>query len=148
MDQMLVNRMREYFDAGLAMDVERLDALYDPQFENLRFDEAGRVVSLTKEQFMARFRALRAQGQRVGESTDDVDFLATSVYGDHASIFMRRVKDGVPVLYDFVWRLEGGRPATILREFTFDKDISRLAEMVRAAGERATTDQGTGSGIA
>ncbi|MFD9367136.1 nuclear transport factor 2 family protein [Streptomyces sp. NPDC060020] len=134
MNQSLVDRMWEYMNAGLAMDVERLDALYDPSFENIRFDEEGQVVTLTKDQFMARFRALRDQGSKVGESLDDVRLLATSVYDGHGSIIMRRVDEGVPVLYNFVWRRQDGRWTTLLREFTFHKDITNLVRMIESEG--------------
>ncbi len=133
MYQQLVDRMREYLDAGLALDLERLDALYHPEFENLRTDEAGLSVVLTKDQFMARFRALREQGQRPGESVDDVTFPAASVYGHHASIIMRRAEDGVPSLYNFVWLVEDGRPLSIVREFSFEKDLTPLLRMIRSA---------------
>ncbi|GAA1169118.1 hypothetical protein F4556_003117 [Kitasatospora gansuensis] len=135
MDQTLVDRMWEYLNAGLAMDVEALDALYDPEFENVRFDGAGLVVTLVKEQFMARFRALGAQGQRVGETLDGVSFLATTEYGDQGTIVMRRVEGGLPALYTFVWRRENGRWTTLVREFTFERDLSGLLAMVRAAAE-------------
>lgn len=136
-NQSLVDRMWEYLNAGLAMDVEGLDALYDPSFENIRFDEEGQVVTLTKDQFMARFRALRDQGLKVGESLDDVRLLATSVYDGHGSIIMRRVKEGVPVLYNFVWRWQDGRWTTLLREFTFHKDITNLVKMIESEGSPA-----------
>ncbi|MFE6848297.1 hypothetical protein [Streptomyces sp. NPDC057686] len=133
----LVNRMGEYLNAGLAMDVEWLDALYDSSFENIRFDEDGQVVTLTKNQFMARFRALREQGLKVGESLDEVRLLATSVYDGHGSIIMRRVQEGVPVLYNFVWRWQDGRWTTLLREFTFHKDITSLVSMIESESSPA-----------
>ncbi|WP_214327961.1 DUF4440 domain-containing protein [Nonomuraea sediminis] len=135
MNQALVDGMWTYLKAGLAMDVDTLDRLYDPEFENVRVDESGQTVSLTKAQFMARFRALREQGERVGESIDDVTFPATTDFGDHAAIVMRRVQDGTPALYTFIWRMEEGRPTTILRELTFDKDISYLVKMVQATAD-------------
>ncbi|MFE1377395.1 hypothetical protein ACFW6S_00355 [Streptomyces sp. NPDC058740] len=91
MEQQLVARMREYLDAGTAMDVDRLDALYDPGFENVRVDLEGRTVTLTKRLFMDRFRALKAQGRGVGESVDDVSFPAAGRHGDQGSVVMRRV---------------------------------------------------------
>lgn len=133
MDQSLVERMWEYLNAGLAMDVEALDALYDPDFENIRCDESGQVVTLTKDEFMARFRALRDQGQRVGETVDDVRFLATTVYGGQGTIVMHRLEEGVPARYNFVWQWEDGRWATLVREFTFERDITPLVQMVQAA---------------
>ncbi|GAA1079466.1 MULTISPECIES: hypothetical protein [Kitasatospora] len=133
MDRSLVARMREYLNAGLAMDVEALDVLYDPGFENIRVDEAGQVAILTKEQFMTRFRTLRDQGQRVGEDIDDVRFLATSEHGDQGTVVMHRVQHGVPIRYGFVWRREDGRWTTLLREFTFEKDISPLLRIMKSA---------------
>jgi ketosteroid isomerase-like protein len=132
MHQALADAMRDYFDAGMAMDIDRLDAIYDDEFENLRVDRAGRSITLSKAQFMARFRALKARGETVGESVDDVTFPASNVFGDHALIVMRRVENDEPVQYAFVWRLADGRPATILRELTFDHDISYLLAMVAA----------------
>ncbi|MFJ3768609.1 hypothetical protein ACIPQJ_22160 [Streptomyces sp. NPDC090082] len=130
MDQTLVDRMRAYLDAGLTMDVEALDATYDPAFENVRCDEEGRTVTLSKDLFMGRFRALRARGVSIGESVDDATFVTTSTCDAYGSIVMRRVKDGLPVLYTFVWRrAPHGGWGTLLREFTYEKDISALLEL-------------------
>ncbi|MEV8100716.1 nuclear transport factor 2 family protein [Kitasatospora sp. NPDC085879] len=137
MDQSLVERMQEYLNAGLAMDVEALDALYDPDFENIRIDEAGQVAILTKEQFMTRFRTLRDQGQRVGASIDDVRFLATSEHGSQGTIIVHRVQQGVPTRYSFVWRREDGQWTTLLCEFTFEKDISPLLRIMKSAEARS-----------
>ncbi|MFE5593741.1 hypothetical protein [Streptomyces sp. NPDC056549] len=135
MDQTLVDRMRSYLDAGLAMDVEALDALYDPAFENVRCDEEGLAVTLTKDMFMSRFRALKAQGVSVGESVDDATFLTTSTYDGYGSVVMHRVKEGLPVLYTFVWRRDPqGGWGTLLREFTYEKDISHLVQIMETAG--------------
>jgi hypothetical protein len=100
-------------------------------FENVRVDRSGQAITLTKDQFMARFRALRDQGRRIGESVDDVTFPATTDFGDQAAIMMRRVKEGEPVLYAFIWRMADGRPTTILRELTFDRDIGYLLTLTR-----------------
>ncbi|AJF65919.1 DUF4440 domain-containing protein [Streptomyces vietnamensis] len=134
MDQTLVDRMRTYLDAGLAMDVEALDALYDPAFENVRCDEEGLTVTLTKDMFMNRFRALKAQGRNVGESVDDATFLATGAFGAYGWIVVHRVKDGLPVLYTFVWQRDPrGGWGTLLREFTYEKDISHLVRLMERA---------------
>ncbi|MFD7915180.1 hypothetical protein ACFV30_31420 [Streptomyces sp. NPDC059752] len=131
MNQALVDSMWTYLEAGLAMDVDALDRMYDPEFQNVRIDQAGQTITLTKDQFMARFRALREQGQKIDESVDDVTFPATTDLGDQAAIMMRRVKGGEPVLYTFIWRMADGRPTTILRELTFDRDISYLLRLTR-----------------
>ncbi|MFF4341980.1 nuclear transport factor 2 family protein [Kitasatospora sp. NPDC001540] len=133
MDETLVARMREYLAAGAAMDVEALDALYDEEFENLRIDEAGQVVRLTKAHFMARFRALAAQGQAVGGSTDDVRFLATTRHGDQGTVVMHRCEHGVPARYAFVWRRVDGRWDTLLQELTFERDVTHLLRLMASA---------------
>ncbi|MFD8597856.1 DUF4440 domain-containing protein [Kitasatospora sp. NPDC059646] len=145
MDEALVGRMREYLAAGLATDVEALDALYDPEFENVRVDEAARVAVLTKADFMARFRALRAQGARIGDSTDDVRFVATSRHGDQGTVIVYRQEDGVPARYTYVWRWQDGRWTTLLREFTFEKDLTGLLRAMAAArAERGRDGEGRG----
>lgn len=129
MEQSLVDSMQNYLDAGAAMDLAAMEAIYDDEFENVRVDLAGRTVTLTKGMFMQRFRAMREQGEKL-EPADDATFLATTVYGDFGQIVMRRVKDGEPVLYTFVWRMRDGKPVTMLREFTFDKDLSYLLKLM------------------
>ncbi len=133
MDENLVAGMRAYLNAGLAMDLDTLDQLYDPEFTNVRVDRAGRAVTLTKDQFMARFRSLAQAGQSIGDSIDDVTFPATSTFGDHGAIVMHRVEDGVPALATFLWRLADGQPVTILREFSYDEDLTPLLSMLAAA---------------
>ncbi|MFJ4678086.1 nuclear transport factor 2 family protein [Kitasatospora sp. NPDC088783] len=136
LDGTLVARMREYLAAGAATDLEALEALYDEEFENLRIDEAGRVARLTKAHFMGRFRALAARGEAVGGSTEDVRFLATTRHGDQGTVVVYRCEDGVPARYTFVWRRADGRWATLLREFTFERDVTPLLRMMAArAGE-------------
>ncbi|MFJ5229054.1 nuclear transport factor 2 family protein [Kitasatospora sp. NPDC088391] len=130
MDETLVARMREYLDAGLAMDLDTLEAMYDPEFENVRTDTRGQVAVLTKAHFMARFRALQAQGTPIGEDTDDVRFLHTSLDGDRGTLVMHREQDGEAGRYLFVWRREHGRWTTLLREYTFERDVTPLLRML------------------
>jgi hypothetical protein len=132
MYQPLIDAMNTYFQAGIQMDLEKMDQLYASDFENLRMDTLGNLLTLTKEQFMQRFRALQAQGQSL-ESTEDVEFLGTTLYDHLGTIVIRRVKEGKPVLYNFVWRLENGTPTTLVREFTIDQDISYLMQLVKQA---------------
>ncbi|GAA2086366.1 hypothetical protein GCM10009759_07040 [Kitasatospora saccharophila] len=136
LDESLVARMREYLAAGTAMDLPALEALYDEEFENLRIDEAGQVVRLTKAHFMARFRGLAAQGQRIGEDTRDVRFLATTRHGDQGTVVMYRREQGVPARYAFVWRWADGHWTTVLREFSFERDVSGLKRMMAEAAAR------------
>ncbi|WP_029289895.1 hypothetical protein [Cellulomonas sp. HZM] len=136
----LVDAMQDYLDAGVTMDLARLDAVYDDEFENLRIDQAGQVVRITKPQLMARFGQLAAQGLTM-EPADDASFPTTTVVGDTGIVVMRRVKDGRPVLYAFVWRMRDDRPTTMLRELTFEEDLTALVRMIeeatRAAGATA-----------
>ncbi|MDF5751173.1 hypothetical protein [Spongiactinospora sp. TRM90649] len=53
MNQTLVDSMWTYLKAGLAMDIDALDRIYDPEFEYVRVDQAGQTITLTKDQFMA-----------------------------------------------------------------------------------------------
>ncbi|NUR72821.1 MAG: hypothetical protein HOU81_18565 [Hamadaea sp.] len=136
MYQPLIDAMRDYLDAGVTMDLDRLDARYDDEFENLRVDQAGQVVRLTKEQFMSRFVAMKAQGQAM-EPADDATFPATTLFGDFGTVIMRREKNGKPTLYAFTWRMADGKPTTILREFTFDDDLTYLIQIMAAASAAA-----------
>jgi len=129
MEQSLIEGMQVYLAAGVAMDLDAMDALYDDEFVNVRVDLDGRTVTLTKGMFMQRFRAMREQGQALGPA-DDATFLATTIYGDFGQIVMRRVNEGEPVLYTFVWRMRDGQAVTMLREFTFDKDLSYLLQLM------------------
>ncbi len=146
LDGTLVARMREYLAAGAAMDLAALEALYDEEFENVRADEAGRVAVLTKAHFMARFRALAARGEGVADGgTDDVRFLSAGRHGDQGTVVVYRCEDGVPVRYAFVWRREGGRWTTLLREFTFERDVSPLLALLAAAAGGGNARPGGGS---
>lgn len=120
MDQSLVDRTLDYLSAGPAGDAAALDAVCDPGFESVRCDGAGRVVTLSRAEFMACVRVPRDQGwERVGE----ISCLATSEYNGLGMVVVRRVqRGGVPVLCTFVWRREKGEWTTLLREFTFVLD--------------------------
>lgn len=132
MYQPLIDAMQNYFKAGSTLDLEAMDTLYAPDFENVRIDHQGNVVTITKAQFMQSFASTKAQGQGL-DSTGDVAFLTTSVYGQCGSILIRRVKKGKPVLYNFVWRLQDGNPTELVREFTVEEDLSSLMEIIRKA---------------
>ncbi|MEV0650995.1 hypothetical protein AB0I28_37660 [Phytomonospora sp. NPDC050363] len=114
------------------MDLDRLGDNYDDEFQNLRVDQAGRVVPITKARFMQRFTDMKARGMSL-EPAADATFPTTTTFGDFGVIVMRRVKEDRPVLYAFVWRLRDGRPTTILREFTFEHDLSHLIQIIQAA---------------
>lgn len=38
--------MEEYLNAGLDMDLEKMEAIYDPNFENIRIDRSGRTINI------------------------------------------------------------------------------------------------------
>lgn len=131
MNQLLVEAMRDYLAAGESMDLERLGGYYDDAFLNPRVDQAGQVVPITKAQFMQRFADMTANGMTL-EPADDASFPTTTTVGDIGIAIMRRVKDGLPVLYAFLWRLRDGQPTTILRELTFEHDLTDLIQMIQA----------------
>jgi len=128
-NQLLIDAMHGYFEAGGKLDLERLNQLYADDFQNVRMDRDGRTIVFTKPQFMMRFRQMKAQGAGY-EPSDDIQFLHTDTYDDHASLVLRRMKEGKPVLYNFVWRLRSGQPTAIIREFTVEDDLSGLIAMV------------------
>jgi hypothetical protein len=72
---------------------------------------------------------MKAQGAGY-ERSDDIQILETDTYDDHGSLLMRRMKEGKPVLYNFVWRLREGEPTQIVREFTVEEDLSELIALV------------------
>ncbi|MGG1519060.1 hypothetical protein ABE504_26855 [Paenibacillus oryzisoli] len=134
----LIEAMDGYFQAGTLLDLDRLNAIYAPDFVNIRTDKVGQTVSITKEQFMLTFRRLKDGGGATLGTTEDVQYVTTTVYDDHGSVVLRRVKEGKPALYNFVWRIENGLPTTIIREFSVEDDLSALISMIRgsAAGGR------------
>lgn len=112
------------------MDLEKIDTVYAPDFENVRVDRKGNVVTLTKGMFMQRFREMAVQGEKQ-EPTDDVVFLTTSIYDNHGSVLMSRLEDDRSALYNFVWRMQDGTPTELVREFTMDEDISYLVQILQ-----------------
>ncbi|MGO4106676.1 hypothetical protein [Paenibacillus sp. YAF4_2] len=129
----LIEAMDGYFQAGTLLDLDRLDAIYAPDFVNIRTDKIGQTVTITKEQFMLTFRRLKNGGGTTLGTTEDVQYMATTVYDNHGSVVLRRVKEGKPALYNFVWRMEDGLPTTIIREFSVEDDLSALISMIRGS---------------
>src|SRR5689334_14552636 len=103
MNDALITAMKTYFSAGEQMDLETMDRLYAHDFENVRMDPQGNIVTLQKAMFMSRFRQMQAQGESLGESSDAV-FLDTNVYDNLGTIFVKRIKNEQPSLYCFTWR--------------------------------------------
>lgn len=130
----LIEAMERYFQAGVELDLEQLEAIYAPDFVNIRTDKIGQTVSITKEQFMQTFRRLKEGGGTTLGTTEDVQYVATTVYDDHGSVVLHRVKEGKPALYNFVWRMNDGQPTAIVREFSVEEDLSGLISMMRGAG--------------
>ncbi|ACT03553.1 hypothetical protein [Paenibacillus sp. JDR-2] len=129
----LIEAMDGYFQAGTLLDLDRLDAIYAPDFVNIRTDQIGQTVTITKEQFMLTFRRLKHGGGTTLGMTEDVQYMATTVYDNHGSVVLRRVKEGKPALYNFVWRMKDGLPTTIIREFSVEDDLSALISMIRGS---------------
>lgn len=131
LNQQLIAAMNEYFQAGLMMDLNKMDALYDRNFENMRVDPTGRTILFTKADFMNRFHSMKASGESLAD-TDDVKFIATNVFGDYGTVMMTRTKAGKTVLYNFIWKMQDGQPQTLIREVTFEDDLADLIELVQA----------------
>lgn len=139
----VVQHMRSYLAAGATLDLEAFDAFYAPEFENIRTDRLGQVVTITREQLMTRLAQLKAANQPFAASTDeDTEILGTSWFGSHCSLLMRRVKDGRPVLYNFIWRQESDGRLQIVREFTFEEDLSYLLQLIARAKAGAAEARG------
>jgi hypothetical protein len=54
------------------------------------------------------------------------------------------VKEGKPVLHNFVWRLHEGRPTQIVREFTVEDDLSDLIALVEELTGNPTASEAEG----
>ncbi|OAR26637.1 hypothetical protein A8W25_31585 [Streptomyces sp. ERV7] len=126
MDQSLVDRTLDYLSAGLAGDTRALDAVCDPGFENIRCDEAGRVVTLTRARFLSGFQT---PGRQAYEKAGAISPLVTSEYDGHGTVVVRRVQGSVPVLHTLVWRREEGEWRTLLREFTFVRGMAECGQI-------------------
>src|SRR5262249_38858873 len=137
MNQLLIDAMHRYFEAGGKMDLQMLNELYADDFQNVRLDRDGRTIAFTKPDFMMRFRQMKAQSAAY-QPSDDIQFLATDTYDDHASLLLRRIKEGHAVLYNFGWALQEGRPPQIIREFTIEEDLSGLIALVQEVKRNPT----------
>src|SRR5215510_11295705 len=105
MNERVIEQMNKYFAAGAELDIDVFDKLYHPSFENVRMDTKGNIVTITKEQFMSRLRQLKVSNQPFPPaSNDDIAFLDTNEYGPYCSLLLKRTKEGMPVLYNFVWQ--------------------------------------------
>ncbi|WP_141430524.1 hypothetical protein [Bacillus sp. 03113] len=130
MNSLLIDAMNEYLRAGLLMNLKKLDEMYDSEFENIRVDPLGRTIVFSKADFMQQFRAIRIEGKSLGP-IDDAKFISTNCYGEYGSIIMTRVKGDRRLFYHFVWRKKDEQPLTIIREFTFDEDLSNVINIVK-----------------
>jgi hypothetical protein len=115
--------MDRYYRAGLALDIPTLETLYAPDFENIRLDRSGRMVVLSKADFMAFFHGMLERHESHGPS-DDIQILYTTVYDDHGSVLVRRNEHNQPALYNFVWRMQDGKPTALVREFTVEEHVA------------------------
>ncbi len=126
----VIKEMNKYFAAGATLDIEVFDEIYHSSFENIRVDKKGNIVTITKEQFMDTFRKLKSKNQSLSAGMpDDIQYLGTNEYGPYCSFLIKRMKEGSPVLYNFVWQNIENK-WFIIREFTVENDISKLVEMM------------------
>jgi ketosteroid isomerase-like protein len=118
LDPQLVERTREYLAAVDSGDLDAMEAFYAPEFVNIRYDRAGQVVNIPRAVFMRMLRGWASAGAGGPVvAAERTEILATSHYGDCASVLMLRVKNGETVTYNFVWQQRASR-WQVLREFT------------------------------
>jgi len=129
MDDELITQMKRYFEAGLRMDVAEMARIYALEYVGVRVDLDGRSLEIPREALLGRLRQIAAAGHAM-PPVDDVEYLAAVRYGDHGSVALRRVKEGKPLLYEFVWRLADGE-WHMVHEFTVETDLSALIASVR-----------------
>ncbi|GAA4830196.1 hypothetical protein GCM10023221_02170 [Luteimicrobium xylanilyticum] len=129
MDDELITQMKRYFEAGLRMDLDELARVYAPEYVGVRVDLDGRSLEIPRDGLLAQLRKIASAGHAM-PPVDDVEYLAAVRYGDHGSVALRRVKDGRPLLYEFVWRLADGE-WRMVHEFTVETDLSALIAAVR-----------------
>jgi hypothetical protein len=129
MDDELITQMKQYFEAGLRMDVDEMARIYAPEYRGVRVDLEGRSLEIPRDALLAQLRKIAAAGHAM-PPVDDVEYLAAVRYGDHGSVALRRVKDGKPLLYEFVWRLADGE-WRMVHEFTVETDLSALIAAIR-----------------
>jgi hypothetical protein len=58
-----------------------------------------------------------------------IKFPGTNKFGPYWSLLLKRVKDGLPVLYN-LWQKKGDT-YTIIREFTVEQGLSRLLKLIQ-----------------
>lgn len=118
MNPRLLQLLKDYFSAGLEMNLEEIDKLYAPDFLNIRTDLKGNVQQITKANFMQEFQAYKQRGESM-PPVDDVQILATTEFGSCGLILFKRTKQGKRIFYNFMWDLTSPKPR-LVREFTIE----------------------------
>jgi len=122
LDPELIERTNDYLAAVDSGDLDALAGFYAPDFVNIRYDRAGQAANIPLEVFMGLLRGWAAAGDSGPAPAARTQIVATSHYGDCASVLMLRDKGDETVAYNFVWQRRGGR-WLVLREFTLHEEL-------------------------
>lgn len=125
LDPELIELTRKYLAVVDAGDLDALESFYAPEFVNIRYDKAGQAVNIPREVFLGMLRgwaAAEPSAPPAPAAAEDTKILATSRYGDCASVLMLRTKAGETVAYNFVWQQRDTR-WLVLREFTMHEAL-------------------------
>jgi len=123
MNPELIERTRAYLAVVDAGDLDMLETFYAPDFVNIRYDRTGRAVNLPLDAFMGILRGWASEDQAapsgvpVPPQAEETRIVATTQYGEYASVLMLRIKGGETLAYNFVWRYHDDE-WRVLREFT------------------------------
>lgn len=124
LDESLVERMKDYLTAVDAGDLDTMEQFYADDFVNIRYDKDANAANIPKSIYVNLLRDWAKQGDDAHplEAAQTTHFVATSKYGDYASVLIVRPKGEDIVSYNFVWRNQAGT-WRIVREFTFQDTL-------------------------
>ena len=119
LNEALIEQTKNYLAAVDSGDIDTMERFYDDSFVNIRYDKAGHAANISKQVFLGMLRKWAQAGDdHPLVAAQDTTFVATSEYGDCASVLMIRDKGDETVSYNFVWK-QLGTEWRIIREFTF-----------------------------
>ncbi|HJP96082.1 MAG TPA: hypothetical protein VJ843_01785 [Candidatus Saccharimonadales bacterium] len=120
LDASLVEKMKRYLAAVDAGDLDAMEQFYADDFVNIRYDKAAQAANIPKGVYMNLLRSWAAQsdGAHPLAAAQTTHFVATTQYGEYASVLLIRPKGLDIVSYNFVWRNQADT-WRIVREFTF-----------------------------
>ena len=124
LDEQLIEQMKSYLAAVDAGDLDAMEQFYADDFVNIRYDKDANAANIPKNVYMTLLRSWTKQGDGTHPlaAAQTTHFVATSKYGDHASVLIIRPKGEEIVSYNFVWRNQADK-WRIVREFTFQDKL-------------------------